>query len=46
MIRFDVVMSLDANNRADEFRKIRDEVQKEFPDKQIIMVMDTDFAEA
>ena len=46
MIRFDVVMSLDANNRADEFRKIKDEVQKEFPDKQIIMVMDTDFAEA
>ena len=44
-LRFDLVVSLDAKDRAQVFREVLDSVQKEFPEYTIRAVMDTDFTE-
>ncbi|MBP5274570.1 MAG: cation transporter, partial [Abditibacteriota bacterium] len=44
-IRFDLVISLEAENRSLILEHIRDEVAKEFPGYTPEVVMDTDFAE-
>ena len=44
-LRFDIVVSLDAKDRAQVFKEVCDGVQKEFPDYTIRAAMDTDFTE-
>ena len=44
-IRFDVVVSFDAPDRGQVFRKVREKVQAAYPDYQIQVAMDTDFSE-
>ena len=44
-IRFDIVVSFDAKDRGQVYREIHDQVQKEFPEYQLQIVMDTDFSE-
>lgn len=44
-IRFDVVISFDAENRREVCKKVADDVQKAFPEYEFQIAMDTDFAE-
>ncbi len=44
-IRFDIVVSFDADDRKTVFKDIHDEVQKAYPEYQLQMAMDTDFSE-
>ena len=44
-MRFDVVISFDARDRKAVCREVTESVQKEFPDYQLQVTMDTDFAE-
>ena len=44
-IRFDVVISFDADDREKVYREICEEVQKKYPDYTLRIVMDTDFSE-
>ncbi len=44
-IRFDIVVSFDADDRKTVFNDIHDEVQKAYPEYQLQMAMDTDFSE-
>ena len=44
-MRFDVVVSFDAKDRKAVCREVTECVQKEFPDYQLQVTMDTDFAE-
>ena len=44
-MRFDVVVSFDAKDRKAVCRDVTESVQKEFPDYQLQITMDTDFAE-
>ena len=44
-MRFDVVVSFDAKDRKAVCRDVTESVQKEFPDYQLQVTMDTDFAE-
>ena len=45
VMRFDVVISFDAKDRKAVCREVMESVQKEFPDYQLQVAMDTDFAE-
>ena len=42
-MRFDIVISFDASDRKAEYNDILGEVQKEYPDYQLQVAMDTDF---
>ena len=44
-LRFDVVISFDAKDRKAVCQEVTESVQKEFPDYQLQVTMDTDFAE-
>ena len=44
-MRFDIVVSLAANDRKAVFKEAVADVQKEFPDYRLYAAMDTDFAE-
>ncbi len=44
-IRFDIVVSFNAKNRRDVYRDVIEDVQKNYPDYQIKIAMDTDFSE-
>ena len=44
-MRFDVVVSFDAKDRKAVYREVTERVQKEFPDYQLQVAMDTDFSE-
>ncbi len=44
-IRFDVVISFDAPDRRDTYKRIIDGVQKEYPGYQLQIALDTDFSE-
>lgn len=44
-MRFDVVISFDAKDRKAVCREVTESVQKEFPDHELQVTMDTDFAE-
>lgn len=44
-LRFDVVVSFDAEDRKQVYRDIRGAVQKEFPDYTLQIAVDTDFTE-
>ena len=44
-MRFDVVISFDAKDRKAVCREVTESVQKEFPDYQLQVTMDADFAE-
>ena len=44
-IRFDLVISFDAKDRKAVCREVTENVQKEFPDYELQVTMDTDFAE-
>ena len=44
-MRFDVVISFDAKDRKAVCREVTESVQKEFPDYELQVTMDTDFAE-
>ena len=44
-MRFDVVISFDAKDRKAVCREVTENVQKEFPDYELQVTMDTDFAE-
>ncbi len=44
-IRFDIVVSFNAENRRDVYRDVIEDVQKNYPDYQIKIAMDTDFSE-
>ncbi len=44
-IRFDIVVSFDADDRKTVFKDIHDEVQKAYPEYQLQMAMDTDYSE-
>ena len=43
-IRFDVVVSFDAEDRAEVYQRICEKVQAAYPDYQLQIVMDTDFS--
>ena len=43
-IRFDVVVSFDAEDRAEVYRRICEKVQAVYPDYQLQIIMDTDFS--
>ncbi|MCR5688494.1 MAG: cation diffusion facilitator family transporter [Lachnospiraceae bacterium] len=45
ILRFDVVISLDAKDRKAVYAAVCEDVKKAYPDYRIDMVMDTDFAE-
>ena len=45
-MRFDVVISFDADDRARVYQEIVADVQKAYPDYRMEIVMDTDFSEA
>ncbi len=44
-MRFDIVISFDAADRKTVYKDIHDDVQKEYPDYQLQLAMDTDFSE-
>ena len=44
-LRFDIVISFDASDRKTVYQNILDNVQKEYPDYQLQVTMDTDFSE-
>lgn len=44
-IRFDLVISFDADDRNAVFQEVLEDVQKEFPGYELQVVMDTDFSE-
>jgi cation diffusion facilitator family transporter len=44
-MRFDIVISFDAKDRRAVCREVTESVQKEFPDYELQVTMDTDFAE-
>ena len=44
-LRFDIVVSFDAENRKEVYREICEKVQKEYPDYTLQVAMDTDFSE-
>lgn len=44
-IRFDIVISFDATDRKMVYQNIIDDIQKEYPDYQLQVTMDTDFSE-
>ena len=44
-MRFDIVVSFDAGDRAKAYQEVVAEVQKAFPDYQLRVTMDTDFSE-
>ena len=44
-MRFDIVISFDANDRREIFKEVISDVQKAFPDYKLQVAMDTDFAE-
>ena len=44
-IRFDIVVSFDAEDRSKVYREICERVQKEYPDYTLQIAMDTDFSE-
>lgn len=44
-IRFDIVVSFDAKDRRAVYREVMADVQKAFPDYELQVAMDTDFAE-
>jgi hypothetical protein len=44
-MRFDVVISFDAADRKAVLREVTESVQKAFPDYELQVTMDTDFAE-
>ena len=45
IMRFDVVVSFDAQDRKALFEQVLEDVQKEYPDYQLQAAMDTDYAE-
>ncbi len=45
-IRFDVVISFDARDREEVYRKIMEDVQKAFPEYQFAVALDYDFSES
>jgi cation diffusion facilitator family transporter len=45
-IRFDFVVSFDAEDRRKVYHEVLDKVQKEYPDYKLQVFMDTDFSEA
>ena len=45
MMRFDIVISFDAKDRRAVYREVVEDVQKAFPEYQLQVAMDTDFAE-
>ena len=44
-IRFDIVISFDAKDRGEVYRKVCEQVQEIFPDYSLQITMDTDFSE-
>ena len=44
-IRFDIVVSFDAESRADVYKRVKEKVQKAYPDYMLQIAMDTDFSE-
>ena len=44
-MRFDIVISFDAQNRREVCEKVTKEIQKAFPDYELQIAMDTDFSE-
>ena len=44
-MRFDVVVSFDAEDRNKVYREVCEKVQKEFPDYKLLIAMDADFSE-
>jgi divalent metal cation (Fe/Co/Zn/Cd) transporter len=44
-LRFDIVVSFDADDRRQVYREVCDKVQKEYPDYTLQVAMDTDFSE-
>ena len=44
-LRFDVVVSFDAEDRAEVYREVCEKVQSEFPEYTLQVAMDTDFSE-
>jgi cation diffusion facilitator family transporter len=44
-MRFDIVISFDATDRKTVYKDIHDDVQKEYPDYDLQLTMDTDFSE-
>ena len=44
-MRFDVVVSFDAEDREKVYREVCEKVQKEFPDYKLLIAMDADFSE-
>lgn len=44
-IRFDVVISLDADDRLDVFEEVMKDVQENFPEYEIQAIPDVDFAD-
>lgn len=43
-IRFDIVVSFDADNRTQVYRDVKAAVQKEYPDYRLQITLDTDFS--
>ena len=44
-LRFDIVISFDANDRKTVYKDILADVQREYPDYLLQVAMDTDFSE-
>ena len=44
-MRFDVVVSFDAEDRNKVYREVCEKVQREFPDYKLLIAMDADFSE-
>ncbi len=44
-LRFDIVVSFDAQDRREVYRQVCEKVQKEYPDYTLQVAMDTDFSE-
>ncbi len=44
-IRFDIVVSFDAEDRNEVYRRVLEKVQSEYPDHTLQVAMDTDFSE-
>ncbi len=44
-LRFDIIVSFDAEDRKQVYRDVCEKVQKEYPDYTLQVVMDTDFSE-
>ena len=45
MIRFDIVVSFDAEDRRAIYQEVCENVQREYPDYTLQVAMDTDFSE-